>query len=43
MIFVGKGNVGGKTSDELIKDFRGIKVGRKEQELWSWLKSRKKK
>ncbi len=39
MIFVGKGNVGGKTSGELAKDFRGIEIGSNEQELRSWLKS----
>jgi predicted Rossmann-fold nucleotide-binding protein len=41
MIFVGEGNVGGKTSGELAKDFRGIEIGRNEQELQRWLKSRK--
>jgi len=43
MIFVGKGNVGGKTSEELAKDFRGIEIGSNEQELRSWLKSKLKK
>jgi SLOG cluster4 family len=42
MIFVGDGNVGGKTPEELTKDFRDIEIGRNEQELRSWLKSRKK-
>ncbi|MFZ2077895.1 MAG: hypothetical protein WAV38_14840 [Xanthobacteraceae bacterium] len=42
MIFVGDGNVGGKTPEELTKDFRDIEIGRTEQELRSWLKSRKK-
>jgi predicted Rossmann-fold nucleotide-binding protein len=41
MIFVGEGNVGGKTAEELTKDFGGIEIGRNEQELRSWLKSRK--
>jgi predicted Rossmann-fold nucleotide-binding protein len=42
IIFVGKGNVGGKTSEELAKDFRGIEIGSSEQKLRSWLKSCKK-
>ncbi len=42
MIFVGEGNVGGKTPEDLAKDFRGIEIGRNEQELRSWLKSHKK-
>jgi hypothetical protein len=40
MIFVGKGNVGGKTSGELTKEFGGIEIGRNEQQLRTWLKSR---
>ena len=43
MIYLGEGNVGGKTPKELTKNFRDIKIGRNEQELRSWLKSRKKK
>jgi predicted Rossmann-fold nucleotide-binding protein len=43
MIFIGEGKVGGKTLKELTKDFRGTEIGRTEQELRSWLKSRKKK
>src|SRR5437764_7198225 len=43
MIYLGEGKVGGKTPEELTKDFRGIEIGRTEQELRSWLKSRKKK
>jgi predicted Rossmann-fold nucleotide-binding protein len=42
MIFVGKGNVGGKTSEELEKQFRGIEIGENEKELRSWLKNRQK-
>jgi predicted Rossmann-fold nucleotide-binding protein len=42
MIFIGKGNVGGKTLEELTKDFRDIQIGRTERELRSWLISRKK-
>ena len=38
MIFVGKGNVGGKTAQDLTKEFRGIEIGRNEPELRSWLK-----
>jgi predicted Rossmann-fold nucleotide-binding protein len=41
MIFVGKGNVGGKTAKDLTKEFRGIQIGSNEQELRSWLQSRK--
>jgi hypothetical protein len=40
-IFVGKGNVGGKTAKDLTKEFRGIEIGRNEQELRSWLQSRR--
>jgi predicted Rossmann-fold nucleotide-binding protein len=40
IIFVGEGNVGGKTAQELTKGFGGIKVGHNEQELRTWLKSR---
>ena len=43
MIYLGAGNVGGKTPEEITKNFRDIKIGRNEQELRSWLKSRKKK
>jgi predicted Rossmann-fold nucleotide-binding protein len=43
LIFVGKGNVGGKTAEELTKEFRGIKIGENEQELRSWLKKAKSK
>jgi hypothetical protein len=43
MIFVGKGDVGGKTPEELTKEFRGIEIGHNQQEFRSWLKSRKKK
>jgi len=39
MIFVGKGNVGGKTSGELAQDFRGIEIGHDDHELRTWLKS----
>jgi predicted Rossmann-fold nucleotide-binding protein len=39
MIYLGEGNVGGKTSEDLTKDFRGIKIGRNEHELRSWLES----
>jgi hypothetical protein len=42
MIFVGEGNVGGKTPEELTKAFRDIDISRNERELRSWLKSRKK-
>jgi predicted Rossmann-fold nucleotide-binding protein len=42
IIFVGKGNVGGRTPEDLTKDFRGIKIGPNQQELRSWLESRKK-
>jgi predicted Rossmann-fold nucleotide-binding protein len=41
MIFVGEGKIGGKTPEELTKDFGGIEIGRNEMELRSWLKSRK--
>jgi hypothetical protein len=40
MIYLGKGNVGGKTSGELTKEFGGIEIGRNEQQLRTWLKSR---
>ena len=40
MIFVGKANVGGKTSEDLRKDFPDIEIGGNEQELRIWLKSR---
>ena len=40
MIFVGKGNVGGKTTKDLRNDFEGVEIGRNEQELRSWLQSR---
>jgi hypothetical protein len=43
MIFVGEGNVGAKTSEELTKEFRGIEIGGSKKELRSWLKSRQKK
>ncbi len=43
MIFVGEGNVAGKNPAALTKKFRGIEIGRNEQELRSWLKSHKKK
>jgi predicted Rossmann-fold nucleotide-binding protein len=43
MIFVEKGNVGGKSPDELTKEFRDAELGNNEQELRSWLKSRKEK
>jgi predicted Rossmann-fold nucleotide-binding protein len=43
MIFIGKGNVGGKTPEQLTKDFRGIEIGCNKRELRNWLKSRKKK
>ena len=42
MIFVGKGNVGGKTPEDLARQFGGIEIGRNEQDLRSWLKSHKK-
>ena len=42
MIYLGEGKVGGKTPEELRKDFRDIEIGDNEQELRSWLKSRKK-
>ncbi len=42
MIFVGEGKVGGKTPEELTKSFRGVEIGRNEQDLRSWLNSRKK-
>jgi predicted Rossmann-fold nucleotide-binding protein len=42
MIFIGKGSVGGKTPEELAKEFRGIEIGRNERQLGSWLKSRNK-
>ena len=42
MIYVGAGNVGEKTPEELTKSFRDIEIGGNEQELRSWLKSRKK-
>jgi predicted Rossmann-fold nucleotide-binding protein len=41
MIYLGEGNVGGKTAEELQKDFPDVEIGRNEQELRSWLKSRK--
>src|SRR6516164_8475539 len=41
MIFVGKGNVGGRTPEDLAKEFGGIEIDRTEQELRSWLKRRK--
>ena len=41
MIFVGNGNVAGKTPAALKKNYRGMEIGRNEQELRSWLKSRK--
>jgi predicted Rossmann-fold nucleotide-binding protein len=43
MIYLGEGNVGGKTPGDLRKDFRDIEIGGNEQQLRSWLKSRKKK
>ncbi len=43
MIFAGEGKVGGKTAEELTKDFGNTEIGRNEQDLRSWLKSRKKK
>jgi predicted Rossmann-fold nucleotide-binding protein len=42
MIFVGKADVGGKTPEDFAKEFGGIKIGRNERELRSWLKSLKK-
>jgi SLOG cluster4 family len=40
MIFVGKGNVGGKTAKDLTKEFRRIEIGRNEQDLRRWLQKR---
>ena len=37
MLYVGKGNVGGKKPDRLTEDFPGIKVGSSEQQLRRWL------
>jgi SLOG cluster4 family len=37
MIFVGEGKLGGKTPEQLTKDFGGVEIGRNEMELRSWL------
>ncbi len=42
MIFIGEGKVKGKRLEELTRDFRGVEIGRNEQDLRSWLNSRKK-
>src|SRR5436190_15961656 len=41
MIFIKEGNVGGKTTKDLRNDFEGVEIGRSEQELRSWLESRR--
>jgi predicted Rossmann-fold nucleotide-binding protein len=41
LIYICEENVGGKTSEDLRKDFRDIEIGDNEQKLWSWLKSHK--
>jgi predicted Rossmann-fold nucleotide-binding protein len=40
MIYLREGNVGGKTSEDLQKDFPDVEIGANEQELRTWLKSR---
>jgi hypothetical protein len=42
MIYLGEGNVRGKTSEALPKDFPDAKIGGDEQELRAWLKRYKK-